>query len=403
MGRGVVEAEEVLVAVVAGLDPDGIDAEGAVELFGQFDRIERLAAAAKTLLARRVEASGTWQRRGYASAAEHVAALTGSSVSAARDTIATSDKIGSLPLVARAMREGAVSRAQAEVIADAAALAPGLQSKLLRDATRSSFKELRDECQRAKAAADADPDATHRRLHRSRCLRTYTDAEGGWNLRARGTVDAGARIEAALAPLIDAEFATARAQDRHEPRHAYGFDALVALADRADPSPAGVDGAGRRRPRAPQHLTLVRVDLAALRRGATVDDERCEITGIGPIPVSVARDLLGDSIVKLVITNGVDVVHVTHLGRGPTAAQRIALLWQQPQCTVEGCCRTRVEIDHRIPYATTRHTRLDNCDPLCTHHHHLKTYDGWALVDGTGSRPMVPPDHPRHPHHRPPP
>jgi BarA-like signal transduction histidine kinase len=39
-----------------------------------------------------------------------------------------------------------------------------------------------------------------------------------------------------------------------------------------------------------------------------------------------ARDLLGESIVKLVITNGVDVANVTHLGRGPTAAQRIALL-----------------------------------------------------------------------------
>jgi hypothetical protein len=39
-----------------------------------------------------------------------------------------------------------------------------------------------------------------------------------------------------------------------------------------------------------------------------------------------ARDLLGESIVKLVITNGVDGADVTHLGRGPTAAQRIALL-----------------------------------------------------------------------------
>ncbi|HMC72204.1 MAG TPA: hypothetical protein VKJ07_23805, partial [Mycobacteriales bacterium] len=49
-----------------------------------------------------------------------------------------------------------------------------------------------------------------------------------------------------------------------------------------------------------------------------------EITGLGPIPVSTARELLGDSILKLVITKGVDVLHVTHLGRGPNAAQRVA-------------------------------------------------------------------------------
>ena len=52
----------------------------------------------------------------------------------------------------------------------------------------------------------------------------------------------------------------------------------------------------------------------------------CEITGVGPIAVSVARSLLGESVLKLVITRGVDVLNVTHLGRGPTVAQRIAAL-----------------------------------------------------------------------------
>ena len=52
-----------------------------------------------------------------------------------------------------------------------------------------------------------------------------------------------------------------------------------------------------------------------------------QIAGLGPIPVSTARELLGESILKLVITKGVDVVNVVHLGRAPTAAQRVALLW----------------------------------------------------------------------------
>jgi len=107
-----------------------------------------------------------------------------------------------------------------------------------------------------------------------------------------------------------------------------------------------------------------------------------------------SRELLGDSIMKLVITRGVDVANITHLARGPTAAQRIALLWQSPTCTVEGCARTRVEIDHRVPWARSQHTLIDELDPLCSHHHDQKHRYARALIEGTGPRPIVPPGPP---------
>jgi hypothetical protein len=147
----------------------------------------------------------------------------------------------------------------------------------------------------------------------------------------------------------------------------------------------------------PRFLALLRVDVETLRRGRVAGDELCEIRGVGPVPVPVAAGLLGRSVLQLVITRGVDVCNVTHLGRGPTAAQKIALAWASPGCTVQGCWRTRVEHDHRQPWAQTRHTRLDELDPLCEFHHDLKTRHGWALVAGTGKRPMVAPDDPRHP------
>ena len=143
------------------------------------------------------------------------------------------------------------------------------------------------------------------------------------------------------------------------------------------------------------------MDVAALRRGRVQGGELCEVAGVGPIPVSGAKEILGEAIVKLVITDGVDVLNVTHLGRGPTAAQRAALLWMNPSCSVVGCHRTRVEWDHREPWAQTRHTRLDELDPLCTFHHDLKTRLHWALVTGTGKRAFVPPDDPRHPSQQP--
>ena len=152
-----------------------------------------------------------------------------------------------------------------------------------------------------------------------------------------------------------------------------------------------------------RYLALLRVDVQALRRGAAHPGELCEIRGVGPVPVSVARQLLGQAVLKLVITDGVDVLNVTHLGRGPTAAQRAALLWINPACSVQGCNRSRIEFDHRTPWADTRHTRLDELDGLCGFHHDLKTRLGWALVPGRGKRAFVAPDNPRHPGHRTPP
>jgi hypothetical protein len=279
-----------------------------------------------------------------------------------------------------------------------------------------SVPELREECARVRAAADPDPEATNRRLHQARRLRRYVDGEGFWNLHAKGTPQAGAAFNVVLDAFTDQVFTTARRAGRQEPVEAYAFDALMALADQpVGPATdqrdaehgevdrrAGDPGADLPAPRLPgrlnpRYLALLRVDVQALHRGRVAGDELCEIRGVGPVPVSVAEGLLGRSVLHLVIARGVDVLNVTHLGRGPTAAQKIALAWASPGCTAQGCWRTRTENDHREPWAQTRHTRLDELDPLCAHHHDLKTRSGWALVEGTGKRPMVPPDDPRHP------
>ena len=79
-----------------------------------------------------------------------------------------------------------------------------------------------------------------------------------------------------------------------------------------------------------KYLALIRVDHEALVRGAVEGDETCEIAGLGPVPVGIASALLGDAILKIVITKGMDVANVTHLGRSPTMAQRVALWWRSP-------------------------------------------------------------------------
>jgi hypothetical protein len=146
---------------------------------------------------------------------------------------------------------------------------------------------------------------------------------------------------------------------------------------------------------------VLRVDYEALVRGAVDGGEVCEIAGLGPIPVATARELLGESTLHLVITKGVEVANVTYLGRAPNAAQRVAMAWQMPMCSVAGCPRrARLEYDHGTAFAESPETGLGNLRPLCGYHHDLKSDLGWDLAAGEGRRPMVPPDHPDHPKNR---
>jgi hypothetical protein len=223
-----------------------------------------------------------------------------------------------------------------------------------------------------------------------------------------GTPDDGALFRHALEPLVDEMFDQARREGRHEHRDVYMYDALIELLNRYLDTEdddrlrrRGLSGrTARKRSRSrsnPRYLALLRIDVTALQRGRAHDGELCEIAGVGSVPVAVARRLLGDAIVKLVVTRGVDVLSVTHLGRQATAAQRVALLWQSPTCANQACPHSFVQIDHRQPWAATHQTRLDALDPLCPHCHRLKTHHNWALIPGTGKRPFVPPTDPRHP------
>ena len=350
-----VEIRDRLAGLVDRLDPDAVSGSTAGELWAVLDRSERLCAAGKTLLARRLAQTHRPETAGAKTAIEDLARRSGTSTGAAKDALDTSARLLEQPGVAGALRRGEVSLAQAAVISAAVAANSAEEHRLVELARRVSVPELREECARVRAGADPDPEATNRRLHRARRLRRYVDGEGFWNLHARGTPQAGAAFTVVLDALTDRVFTTARRAGRTEPAQAYAFDALMALADqpvgpatdRRDAEHGEVDrGAGEPAadlvaPRLagrlnPRYLALLRVDVQALHRGRVAGGELCEIRGVGPVPVSVAEGLLGRSVLHLVITRGVDVLNVTHLGRGPTAAQKIALAWASPGCTVAG-------------------------------------------------------------------
>jgi hypothetical protein len=381
------EQETALAAFCATLEPASIPLREIAQVYESLARMERLVAGARLRLAASVGASNHWRSAGYRTAADWLARTMGTTASAAHGELAASGHLERLPATDDALRRGELSLAQAAAVTDAAAADPRAESRLLAATEQSSLRALRDECARTKAAADPDADARYERIRRERALRTYTDADGTWNLYARGPVDAGATVMAALQAAADDVFRQAYRDGRQESQAAYLFDAMVGLC---------TAGGARK---SLKYRALLRVDVEALTRGATRDDERCEITGVGPVPVGVARQVLGQAVLDLVVTRGRDVATVVHLGRGPSAAQKLALLWSQPTCSRQGCEQpwTHTEIDHRRPWADTHHTVLGELDRLCRHDHRLKTNHGWALVAGSGTRPMVPPGHPDHP------
>jgi len=78
-----------LEEVARELDPLPFDAHDAADLLATFVRGERICAAAKSLLARRIEETKVWREHGHRSAAHWVAEATGATVGAAARTLET--------------------------------------------------------------------------------------------------------------------------------------------------------------------------------------------------------------------------------------------------------------------------------------------------------------------------
>lgn len=378
------------------LDPRDTPVMLAPDVLAAFVAVAKLADAGALLFAKPAAEAREWERKGFASDADWLADRTGTTTGRARADLATSGRLGELPLTGDALRDGRLSPEQAGAITDAAAVNPAAEADLLDLAERESLRQMREEAARRKAQAESDEAKRkrERRIHRERRVRTYTK-DGAGHLHAVGPLAAIADIARALNDAVDRTFRERRDVKDREGADAYRFDALRDLTCvRAM--------AGTKRRVGHRRLGMVRVDLSALRRGTVDDGEICDLPGWGTVSVDEARRLLGDSILNLILTHGDTVTGVVNPSRAPTVAQQLAKLWAGGSCVVSGCNRTvRLEMDHTRDWATTRETRVEDLELKCAHHHALKTYEGWALVDGTGRRPLVPPDHPRHPTNQP--
>ena len=218
-----------------------------------------------------------------------------------------------------------------------------------------------------------------RHLHQTRAVHEWKDRDGAGRLDVRLAPDDGAFVHQALEDWTG-KLVLAAAAGPLEPRPAIVADALVALVKEGPCKPIEV---------------RLNASESALERGYVEDGEQCELAGIGPIPVTIARSLLSDARVTVLARDGGEIIELGPPKRTIPAKLRRWLEATYPVCGVEGCdVEHGLQIDHIIGIEEPGPTTRENTWRICTHHHKLKTFYGWHVVDEPDGRRLVAPDDP---------
>ncbi len=357
-----VVVREIVVEQLSGAD--------ATALLRASAAVERRAAVLKSLVAKRAVDSNTWSA-GHRSPEDWLGEELGAGFGSAKATLGASEKLGELPGLNEAARNGELSSEQLNDVSDAAT--PESEESLLDAARNSNANELRRKCRQEKSKSRSNDDAKARaaRAHRERFFREWIDNEGAWRYEGKGTPADGARFRAALALETEQVFKEARKLDRRESNKAYRHDALMRLVTGAATS---ADKSGRGE-------VIIRVDATRLAGAGGM----CEMS-TGEVPVDEAIGaILAGAFIKIVLHDGVDITKVSHLGRHIPAELKTAIK-ERDQFRCVHCGSThRLETHHyKIDVARRGPTAYWNLATLCKYCHHLITDCGCVLAGGPG-------------------
>jgi hypothetical protein len=388
-------ARASLASVAERLDASVLSGADAVAVLAELGHVRRITDGLVGRAAKRAEDTSAHARGTDRSAVELTARVVGVTPGEARRSIDTAAKLEALPATAAAVRAGALSAAQADLIAGAAKDDPSVEGELLRVAARGTVP-LKDAVIAAKARRE-DERERRKRQRTARFHRMWMTGDGMVAGAYQLPPEEGAALKAAIEGETQRIFRERRSSDDREPQERYAADALVTLVTGGtDDADRGTSKRGKKGK--VDHTVHVLIDHDALTRGEARDGETCEIPGVGPVSVEWVRGLLGEAFVTAVITKGKDIRNVAHFGRHIPAELRTALLVGGRECCVEGCtARGYLEIDHTdVDFAAGGPTALWNLDWQCWTHHHLKS-QGWRLGPRdpvTGKRRLDPPGDP---------
>jgi hypothetical protein len=355
------------------LPVDELTNEDAAEWVRFFTQLERLASYGTAICAGRVAETGH-PEGATTPVSQWLADERGESAARGRTILKTAARLKELSATREAFKAGALSAAQATKVARAAALDPTAEQALLQTAYGGSVPGLHEQVQRivdeaARPKDEAEAADRAKRANLRRYLHFWRDSDGGCRFSGRLTGEDGEHFRRTI------EDESRRTLTIAAPR-ARLADALGQIVkERAH---------ARRRT---QSAAIVRVDVKALRRGHARDGEICEVPGVGPIDAKTALDLLGETMAYLLVTDGVDVAALCHLGDGLPLAMEIALEERDSACVVPGCrewqylslLRWRTEVPSGTPV-----TLGDFCR-LCRHHRYYVDRLGFRVGGGPGA------------------
>jgi hypothetical protein len=409
------------------LDPNILVHTQPIKAMDLLVRTANKVSAAKMAVAARVADTGGWTGQGHRTKVDWLAAICGITYSEARRILDTADKLQDLPEVRDAIAKGDLSDDQAQAVTRGAHAQPDQAGEMVDKAKTSTMRQLNDAANDAEAAA-AGPDRqeqARRRAHQNRSAHAYYNGQEG-KMVITDSVDRIAQMMAAINDDADTRYAQHRKTGEHQPPNWYRADAAFDRLTRdntadtdadsntrdgqADANPSSenpadrtaaaggdAESAGTRKSSGGVGAEVVVIlDLNLLRQDDTADADAtgsCKIKDVGPVSPALARQwIMSDAFLKVVLTDGVDIQQVWHGGRHVSAEQKTALMVRDQSCVVPGCGRTfDLEMDHIDPFADGGATAFWNLRRPCTHHHRMRTHNGWDIQGIAGDWRWVDP------------
>lgn len=351
--------------------------------------LAEIVGAAQAALGRcgvRVEETAAHKHVGARDAEGFLAATGGMSRSDAAGLLDAAKVLDNSETLGLKLRRGTFSGAKARELAKGVQARPDAAAQLADVAEHDSLASVRDAARRCAGAIDAAQKAEdHRRA--SQCVKIYAGDAGMTRIYANLPPEVAKDVIADLRTRDDALFREDRKKGVHREQPARMVEAMHDMARDAAQHRSGACTSARKPRKRSRHDALVIVNLESLLRGHREGDEVCEVNGIGEISVETALKLLGESMFRIVIRDGVDVRCATSRTRNWKAVVTDLMDFREVRCGVLGCdAILGLERHHRLEFAKGGLTSLDNGTRLCHHHHALVTSKGFSLHDAGKGR-----------------
>ena len=167
------------------------------------------------------------------------------------------------------------------------------------------------------------------------------------------------------------------------------------IADQTDADQTGADQTGTSAGNLSKQKKIKNINRKPISINVTIDlptllgvaENPAQLTGYGPIPASLARELAADGNWQRFITDprSGELLDLGRKSYRPSQYLVDFLLARDRTCRFPGCRYPahRSDIDHVTPWDDGGKTTPENLGALCRRHHRLKTHGGWKVTSAS--------------------